>query len=680
MPGRRLPLALLAPISLVLLVVALGALQYRWVGQVSEAEREQLKQSLDRRAREFADDFDRELGRAYQAFRPPAGFTPDSPERFARQHQEWQATATFPKLIAHAYYVTQSGDELELLRFEPQSSTFQAIDWPESLLTVRDRIALTASRSIQGRTGSSGASNIVITTLPVVPEVPALVIAEPQIVESLNPIPLPHMASMATSFTIATRGTRNHVVLELDRDFIAVTMLPALAARHFPEEDADRVRISVVDSASRVLHARGISSDTPVEQIAADASAAFFGLRLESVRGVMTAARQPGGPAGIGWSARVDTERRAAGAPPPPPPAPLPSPRAPAGTSAIVMATPRAEVADRLSMVIEQHAATVAAGTAQKTAISSGWMLLVQHGAGSLDAAVERARRRNLWLSFGILTVLAASAGLVMVNARRSEKLAAQQLDFVATVSHELRTPVAVIRSAAQNLSAGVVHEPEQARRYGELIESEGRRLTDMVEQVLEYAGLSDSRGAPITRPVDAGRLIRDVITATEALPEATGITIEARIDDGVPAVMADEDAIRRAVLNLVGNALKYGAEGGWIRTSVTRGTGKDEGHVLLAVSDGGRGIPPEDLPHIFDPFYRGAYARDRQIHGNGLGLSLVKRIVAVHGGRVTVKSAPGEGATFTLHLPVAAAAVAGTPVRPEGPLMDSRRAEGHSA
>src|SRR4029079_7870929 len=126
--------------------------------------------------------------------------------------------------------------------------------------------------------------------------------------------------------------------------------------------------------------------------------------------------------------------------------------------------------------------------------VGPSWRILLQHADGSLDAAVAHARLRNLYLSFGILATLMISVGLILFNARRSERLAAQQMDFVATVSHELRTPLAVIRSAAQNLAAGVVPDPAQARQYGDLIETEGRRLTDMVEQVLEYAGLSDHR------------------------------------------------------------------------------------------------------------------------------------------------------------------------------------------
>jgi signal transduction histidine kinase len=296
------------------------------------------------------------------------------------------------------------------------------------------------------------------------------------------------------------------------------------------------------------------------------------------------------------------------------------------------------------------------AATELRTA-APGWTLLLQHQAGSLDAVVAQARRRNLFLSFGILTVLAASAGLVMLNARRSEKLAAQQMDFVATVSHELRTPLAVIRSAAQNLSAGVVHDAGQAKRYGDLIESEGRRLTDMVEQVLEYAGLSDARRRQPVRAVDAASILRDVAAASAALPEAEDVAVDVQIEPDIPPVLADEDAIRRALHNLIGNALKYAGDGGWIGLRVSRGRGADDGFVLVSVADRGRGIPAGDLAHIFEPFYRGRYALDRQIRGNGLGLSLVKRVVESLGGRVSVSSAPDQGSTFTLHLPVASGA-----------------------
>jgi signal transduction histidine kinase len=284
--------------------------------------------------------------------------------------------------------------------------------------------------------------------------------------------------------------------------------------------------------------------------------------------------------------------------------------------------------------------------------VTSGWQLLVQHSAGSLGAAVAQARTRNLWLSFGILSVLTAAVGLLVLNARRSERLAAQQMDFVATVSHELRTPLAVIRSAAQNLQAGVVHDSDQARRYGTLIESEGRRLTDMVEQVLEFAGLSGNRGLRRAAPIDPGELVRDAMAGTEELCRERDVELEVQTAPDLPLVEADEDAVRRALGNLVANALKYAADGRWIGVTVARAGGPRAPEVRIAVSDRGRGIDADELAHIFEPFYRGRYATERQIHGNGLGLSLVRRIAEAHGGRVTAASTPGQGTTFTLHLP----------------------------
>ena len=113
------------------------------------------------------------------------------------------------------------------------------------------------------------------------------------------------------------------------------------------------------------------------------------------------------------------------------------------------------------------------------------WQLLIKHRAGSLEAAVTEARRRNLVISFGILLLLAASVGTIIISTGRAQKLARQQVEFVAGVSHELRTPLAVICSAGENLADGVVEAPAQVSQYGALIRNEGRRLTKMVEQGL---------------------------------------------------------------------------------------------------------------------------------------------------------------------------------------------------
>jgi len=653
MAARRIPLGLLAPVSLVILVVALGALQYRWVGQVSEADRAQLRQSLDRRARDFAEDFDRQIGRAYDVFRLPATFSTSSPELFAKKYDDWQATAPFAGLVRTAYYVTARERELTLSRFNPQTRTFEDVEWPKALQVVQSRLLLALPHTMETAAGKT--NFFTLSTSPVLPDVPAIVIpqeSEP-VPSSDSRIVRPLTTGDVGLMVRDAMSTRQHVVLELDRTFIASTMLPALVDRHFSDSGADRFRVAVLSPESEAVLTRGLQASQSITINTADEVVPFFGIRLD----VMRVTPAPGVRTSM-WTAQVQEratiEARARATA--------------AGTAAVVVTKPPSASAEQLSMVIEQqHAAGMGAGTVSGTALRTssmggGWRILLQHAAGSLDAAVANARRRNLWLSFGILGVLATSTFMVMLNARRSEKLAAQQMDFVATVSHELRTPVAVIRSAAQNLSAGVVHSAEQAKRYGDLIDVEGKRLTAMVEQVLEYAGLSGNRRPAASRPVDVASLVHDVVNTSQALPESHEVSFDVRIDENVPPVMADQDALRRALLNLVSNALKYADGGRWVGLTVSRGTGREEGQVLVSVTDRGRGIPADDLTHIFEPFYRGRFALDQQIHGNGLGLSLVKRIAEAHGGKVTVKSAPGQGSTFTIALPASTGAVARVP------------------
>jgi len=284
------------------------------------------------------------------------------------------------------------------------------------------------------------------------------------------------------------------------------------------------------------------------------------------------------------------------------------------------------------------------------------WLLEVTHPAGSLAAAVARARWRNLTLSLLVLALLAVAIGLVLVTARRAEALARRQIELVAGVSHELLTPVAAVRSAGENLAAGVVTEPAKVREYGELIVREGRRLGSLVEQVLTWAGLQ-ARGERVAhRPVDAEALVQSVIAACAGEAARAGVALEAEVAPGLPPVQGDRDALERALRNLVENGLRHGASGGWVGVGASR---RDEGTpgVVLAVEDRGPGPQSEDLPHLFEPFYRG---RGTEVPGSGLGLALTRQIAEAHGGRVRVDRASPHGARFTLELPSAPGWAAG--------------------
>lgn len=280
------------------------------------------------------------------------------------------------------------------------------------------------------------------------------------------------------------------------------------------------------------------------------------------------------------------------------------------------------------------------------------WQLLVKHRAGSLEAAVNRVRWRNLAISSAILLLMAASLAMLLVSAQRAQRLARLQMEFVAGVSHELRTPLAVICSAGDNLADGLVTGSEQAQRYGAVIRSEGRRLSEMVEQILTFAGAQAGRLKYHFEPVDVAELIRRVALAMRPAAEEAGVVIETQAPTEPALAVADSTALAQCLRNLVSNALKYAAAGKWVGISAARENGGR--WVEIRVEDRGPGIPPADLPHVFEPFYRGRNAGEAQIHGAGLGLSLVKGVVEAHRGNIRVESRPGQGARFLLRLPAA--------------------------
>jgi signal transduction histidine kinase len=277
------------------------------------------------------------------------------------------------------------------------------------------------------------------------------------------------------------------------------------------------------------------------------------------------------------------------------------------------------------------------------------WEALVKRRSGSLEASVNQARARNLAVSFAILFVMAAAIVMLLLSTRRAQRLAELQMAFVAGVSHELRTPLAIICSAADNLADGLVANPAHVRRYGGLIRGEGHRLSQMVEQILRLGGIQAGRAKYDLRPVDVAAVIQRAVAASQTPLEESGCQMDQRIDPGLPPVMADETSLAHCVGNLIGNALKHGKDGKWV--GVTAGIAGNGTELRISVEDKGPGIEPADLPHIFDPFYRGSKAISDQIHGAGLGLSLVKRIMEAHGGAVEVASRRGGGACFTLRL-----------------------------
>lgn len=319
------------------------------------------------------------------------------------------------------------------------------------------------------------------------------------------------------------------------------------------------------------------------------------------------------------------------------------------------LAAEKTALSPELTEEIPVEGALRAAGRLPSLTIfdASAWRLVVRHRSGSVESAVESLRRRNLTISFSVLLLLAASVALILISAQRAQRFAKLQLDFVAGVSHELRTPLAVIRSASENLADGVVAAPDQVRKYGALLRDEGQRLSDMVGQVLGFAANQAGPRASQKRALDAAELIESTLADSAPILDSERITVERRFARDIPPVLGDPLALRRCLQNLISNAVKYRGESRWIGIRTER----SRNGVDIVVEDRGAGIHPADLPHIFEPFYRGRNGAAAHIHGTGLGLSLAKDIAEAMGGRLAAKSAPGKGSQFTLHLPAAATA-----------------------
>lgn len=275
------------------------------------------------------------------------------------------------------------------------------------------------------------------------------------------------------------------------------------------------------------------------------------------------------------------------------------------------------------------------------------WEIRVQHREGSLATLVQRTRRLNFAMSAAVLTLLGLSLGFLVISTRRAERLVQLQTDFVAGVSHELRTPLSVIRSAGENLADGVTTQPEQVKRYGALVRDEGRRLSSLVEQILSFARLQPGRTID-RQPIKLADVVDRAIESCETELRETGCTVERNID-AASAVAGDRTALTHCLRNLLANAARHGKSGGAIHISTVSRNGGYE----LVVEDQGEGLSGEDLAGITQPFYRGQRAKDNQIRGLGLGLTLAKRIADAHGGKLTAANRAGAaGARFAVWLP----------------------------
>jgi two-component system phosphate regulon sensor histidine kinase PhoR len=537
------------------------------------------------------DDFDREITRVYSTFQPSGDDGQPLRDGYAASYAQWQRTSPYPKLVSDLFLIDGTAPEpARLERFNPSSLRFETAEWPPELNMLRNSHTMT---SFRGRAGAlhQGVQQVFIFDRTIQSKIPAVIIPvlKPTIVPGMLELPKP----------VA------QIVVKLDLDYIQKEFIPGMAK-------ALDYNLTVVDTMEprRVIY----SSAGATDEGKGDFRTGIFSARPLDYKAVFA-------PMGAITASRDIIERRIDG---------------------------------KFAVRITQSATTApfTAGAFINAEAAGGWQLILTHRAGSLDAAVAQTRQRNLVISFTILLLLTLSVGLILISAQRERRLARQQLEFVSTVSHELRTPLAVICSASENLADGVVRSEEQTRQYGSLIRSEGRRLAEMVEQVLDFAGIQSGRKAYRLEPTDVSDVIDRALEIFEMQIRDSGVVLEKGLASELPQILADRPALIRALQNLISNALKYGDGGKWISLRADLSGDK----VNIVVADRGQGISAVDLPHIFEPFYRGRSVVEAQIQGSGLGLALVKQIVDAHGAKISVESTPSAGCSFIISIPVAGA------------------------
>jgi len=257
---------------------------------------------------------------------------------------------------------------------------------------------------------------------------------------------------------------------------------------------------------------------------------------------------------------------------------------------------------------------------------------------------------RTAFLILGALSLLMGGGVLLTYrNVARELGLAKLKSDFVSNVSHELRTPLALIRLYAETLELGRLSNPGKRQEYYEIIRKESERLTSLINNILDFSRIESGKKEYSFRETDVADLVRSTLESYRFEIEQNGFQFEQKIDNDLPQVYVDREAIARSLLNLVNNAVKYSATEKYLGVNLYR----HNGGVNLEVVDHGIGIAAKEQPKIFEKFYRVGDPLVHETKGSGLGLSLVRHIVQAHGGAVAVESEPGQGSKFIITLPV---------------------------
>ncbi|MCK4495433.1 MAG: sensor histidine kinase, partial [Candidatus Aminicenantes bacterium] len=248
-----------------------------------------------------------------------------------------------------------------------------------------------------------------------------------------------------------------------------------------------------------------------------------------------------------------------------------------------------------------------------------------------------------------VLSVTLFGAYLLWRDVRREVRMANMRSQFVSSVSHELKTPLTAIRMFAETLRLGRSRSKKTSEEYLDTIVNESQRLTRLLNNVLDFSKIEEGKRIYQPEPASLYEIIQASARAMEYPLNQHGFRLNVSVEEDLPDVRVDRDALEQAILNLLHNAMKYSGDSRDIELRLQ----KKDGHAVIQVIDQGVGIDPKEQKKIFEKFYRIPTRENERTAGTGLGLSLVLHIVRAHGGHIEVESVPGKGTTFSIYLPL---------------------------
>jgi signal transduction histidine kinase len=566
LPSRRDWVYGAAVFLLAAVCAVLAFLQYRWIGEVANAEQQRLRSELQRNLTFVQRDFNSQIGTAAAELVPTSAEVERLGCNKAYVDRYFSAEESTQKFFTRVALAVPEDGDLDFFLLDANQKEFRREAWPSSWEKLHEGLITRLTGRQPG----------------------------PQQYQTEGVVEIPRFGGEPGGpGGDRWPGEQEWLILEFDREYLRSVLLPSLLQRYLLESGEPSYSVIVSETAepTREVYRWGPKSFGTNER--ADASVTLFAIEP----GLMHRIPERGG-----------REMR---------PRPEPPEQGP-------------------------HASGRGA-----------WTLRANHPAGSLESIVAQARRRNLLLAAGLLSLLIVSVLALIRFTRGTEKLAEMQMNFVSGISHELRTPLSVIRAAGFNLSTKFSSQPEQVERYGKLIEGESQKLTALVEQILRYGNVESGRILGAREVLEIQPLLEESLPSTREALALAGITIEEKIETDLPPVQADRESLKHALRNLLENAVKHGGKpNAWVRVTAGRATVSGKSAVRIGIQDNGPGIPKEERELVFQPFFRGRIATANQVRGTGLGLNLAKRIIEAHGGTLTLQSALGKGTEFLVTIP----------------------------